>query len=449
MPTIEKAGSESQSRRRVPLGQLWRDSKAFRVIALLSMLAVISVIVIALFSPPLKYQLAEPPAFQITSEAYVDQLEALTTSHASRRNRVEHISNGENFYPAMLEAMRGAQHSIHLEAYIFDKGEVTDRMIDVVTERARAGVKVRLVLDAVGSMHTPRDYFDAFRQAGGRVELYHPLKWNTWIRTNNRTHRELVVIDGNTAFVGGAGVADHWYKPVEDSPRWRDSMFRIQGDAVRWIQGTFVENWLEASGELLSGDNYFVQQDGTGSATALVVNSSPSQGGSTHARILFQTLLASATKSIDITTPYFLPDESLRNELIRAVKERKARVRVLVPGDGIDHKLTRATSRQMYGDLLEAGVEVFEYSPSMIHAKILVVDDVWAIFGSTNFDNRSFGINDEINVAALDPHLAAALTSQFEQDLRQSHAITLENWRRRPLTERGLEWLGWLLERQQ
>ena len=210
------------------------------------------------------------------------------------------------------------------------------------------------------------------------------------------------------------------------------------------LQATFAENWLAASGELLVGEAYFPDIQCPNPATALVVNSTPTVGGSTRARVLFQLLLASARHSIDITTPYFLPDKSLMRELCGAI-ERGVKVRILVPGRKSDHLLTRSTSRGGYGPLLKAGAEVYEYQPSMMHAKILCIDPLWAVLGSTNFDNRSFGINDEVNLAIRDPAVALRLETDMADDLKKSRQISLDDWRRRPVTERATELLGWVI----
>jgi cardiolipin synthase len=219
-----------------------------------------------------------------------------------------------------------------------------------------------------------------------------------WPRANNRTHRELIVIDGQVAFIGGAGVADQWWPGIKKQAPWRDTMFKVTGDAVRFLQSSFIENWLESSGEILAGKKYFAAPKNTDGAVSMVVDSSPSQGGSSRARILFQTLVASAGKSLKITTPYFLPDRSLITELVRAIEERNVQLQILLPGRHSDHGMTRSSSRATYGDLLKAGAEIYEYQPAMIHAKTMIVDDLWCVVGSTNMDYRSFGWNDEVNL---------------------------------------------------
>jgi cardiolipin synthase len=425
------------------------DSTAFLVIAIIAIAVLGFLLFLALFEPGLAYKISAPETEPIESEDFLCVLEAITDSKIHRRGRVEVLTNGEVFYEAELEAIAAAEHSVNIEAYIFQKGELTKRFVDALTERARAGVKVRMVIDAIGSFATWESYFRELRAAGGRVCWYHPLKWRTLARFNNRTHREIIVVDGRIGFVGGAGFADHWYKRQGKNPRWRDTMFRVEGEMVASIQAGFIENWLEASGEILTGREYFPPNEVENRMEALVVDSSPSLGGSTRARILFQTLLASAQKSIHITTPYFLPDRSARAEMVRAVRERNVELKIIVPGKHSDHLLTRRSSRRLFGDLLKAGARIYEYEKAMIHTKSMIIDGMWSVVGSTNFDNRSFGLNDEINLAARDHELAARLAEDFATDLADSPEISYEEWRRRSIFERMHEWLGWVLERQQ
>lgn len=423
--------------------------EALRIIALIAILAFASLIIAGLFAPGLKYSLATVPRFSVDSPKFLDELEPLVNSKLTRNNSIEVLENGENFYAAELDAIQHAQHSIDIEAYIFHKGRVTNEVIDLLTERARAGVHVNVVIDSLGSFSTLKASFKKLKQAGGRVEWYHRLRLRNWFRGNNRTHREITVVDGSTAFVGGAGYADWWRYNSGDTPRWRDTMVRVRGDAVRGIQGTFLENWLETSGQILDGPDYFPPlPNDAGHATALVVTSTPSAGGSTRARVLYQIMFAAARKSIFINTPYFLPDGSMRAALADA-KKRGVDVKIVVPGKHADHALTRSSGRSAYGDLLKAGVEIYEYEPTMIHAKVAVIDGVWSIVGSTNLDYRSFGINDEVNFAVFNPEVAATLTHSFEGDVAQSRPITLNDWEKRGLIERGLEDIGWIVEHQQ
>jgi cardiolipin synthase len=427
------------------------ESLAFLAVQWIAILFLGLMLVLALFEPALPYTVTKIPSEPLDSAGFQRLLASLAGSHAHEGCKVEVLTNGEAFYEAELAAIRQAKHSVNLEAYIFGKGEVTRRFLEALTARARAGVKVNLVLDAIGAFLTGDAYFAPLRAAGGRVCFYHPIRWYTLPRINNRTHRELIVIDGRVGFVGGAGFADHWLLPHgrRKRPAWRDTMFRVEGRIVGDLQSVFAENWLESSGDLLTEAGYFPALEDHGDVEAMVVCSTPTTGRSARNRMVYQTLLASARETIEITTPYFLPDRSACAEMVRAIRERGVAVTILTPGQHSDHLLTRRSSRRLYGPLLKAGARIFEYEPTMIHAKVLVIDARWTVVGSTNFDNRSFGINDEVNLASFDEALAARLQEDFRNDLRHSRRITYRKWYRRPLTERAHELLGWLLERQQ
>lgn len=425
------------------------DSTAFLVIAIIAVAFLSFMLFLALFEPGLDYKITTRPEHPLDSGEFLHMLEALTDAQARERTSIEVLTNGDVYYETELEAIRAAESSINMEAYIFQKGRVAEKFVEALTERARAGVKVNLVFDAIGSFASWDSYFKELRAAGGRVSWYNGFRWYTLPRLNNRTHREIIVIDGKVGFIGGSGVADHWLYGDEKNPQWRDTMFRVKGDAVVSLQATFAENWLEASGEILMGEDYFPIYKVEDESHALVVNSSPGMGRSTRARMLFQTLLASAQKSIHITTPYFLPDKSARAELIRAVSERGVELKIITPGKKSDHLLTYSSGRRLFGDLLKAGARIYEYQPAMIHAKILIIDGIWSVVGTTNFDNRSFGLNDEVNLAARDQSLAERLEEDFAKDLSASREITYEEWNRRSIFERAHEILGWVLERQQ
>ena len=425
------------------------DVSAYDVLSIIAIAFLALMLILALFEPGLPYKINATESLPTASAAFQRVLAALADTQVHCTNRVEVLTDGPQFYEAELEAISRAAHSINIEAYIFQKGEIAQRFVTALAERARGGVRVNVVLDAIGSFATWRSFYRELLDASGRVCWYNPIRWYTLPRINNRTHRELIIIDGAVGFVGGAGIADHWYKGKHRHPRWRDTMFRLEGPGVTALQATFAENWLESSGELLTDPGYFPYCDVGGDTEAMIVNSSPTVGTSTRARMLFQALLASAQKSIHITTPYFLPDWSARAEMVRAMKARGVDLRIVTPGSHSDHLLTRTSSRRLYGKLLRNGARIFEYQPAMIHTKTMIVDGIWSVVGSTNFDNRSFGINDEVNLAACDERLAARLEEDFARDISDSREITYEAWRRRSLVERSQEWLGWLLERQQ
>jgi cardiolipin synthase A/B len=419
------------------------------VLGIVALVLVGSSLIGGLIGPTPKYELTDrnglPPN---DSERFLQVVEALSDAQVNRSGTLEVLTNGPSFYPAELEAIRNATQSVNIEAYIFQKGKIAEQYVTALTERARAGVRVNLVLDGFGSMGTTKRYLAPLLEAGGKAGWYNGPRWHRLMHMDNRTHREMMIVDGRIGFIGGAGIADQWYSGAKGNPRWRDSAVRIEGEAVCNLQATFAENWLAVSGEVLTGDRYFPSIKNEHPLVAMVVNSTPTVGGGTRARILFQLLLASARESISITTPYFLPDKSLMSELCRAV-EHGLRVRILVPGRKSDHMLTRSTSRAGYGELLKAGAEVYEYQPSMIHAKVLCVDNLWVVVGSTNFDNRSFGINDEVNLAIRDANVAMRFENDMAFDLEQSRRITLQEWNHRPVTERATELMGMVFERQQ
>ncbi len=426
----------------------FRRSKVLRIFAILALIFVASLFLITLFRPPLLYKV-QSPSVGLDTQEYARMVEGMTGSHLQGGSDLQVLTNGENFYAAELEAIQHAKQTVNIEAYIVEKGEVSKKFVDALAERARAGVEVKMVVDAAGSFSTRKGVFEPLLDAGGKVEWYHPLRWYNFDRINNRTHRELMVIDGQKAFMGGAGIADHWLKAEKpDQPRWRDTMVMVQGPAVESVQSTFIENWLESSGEVLSNPKYFPIIPAVGPSTVLVIDSSPTSGGSTRARVLFQELIASAQHTLYISTPYFLPDEPMRDELIRA-KERGVDVRIITPSKRSDHAVTRSSSRRLMGDLLKSGIQIFEYQPAMIHAKIMIVDDQWAAIGSTNLDARSFRLNDEVNLAAFAPQFAKRLTQDFQSDLQHSKELTYGQWKHRPVWERFTEAFGGLIQSQQ
>lgn len=419
------------------------------VLAAVAIAITLALFLLLLFEPGLPYRVT-PARSPLDSREFVNYLSAIVNARLFAPGRVDVLSSGSDIYAAELEAMRSAKRSIHLEVYLFLRGRVGDEVLEVLEERARAGVAVRIVVDRIGSLATPDRYFGRLRAAGGQVHWYQPVAWYTLKRFNNRTHRDLLIVDGQVAFVGGVGVADYWTVPDASGRPWRDTMLRVRDDLVKGLQTSFAENWLESAGEVLPEwefDQHEPQLAQQGTTFAMVVNSTPSAGRSTRARLLFQVLVASARRSIRICSPYFLPDRSLAAELERAVR-RGVEVAVITPGKWNNHPIARLASRRRYGELLRAGLRIHEYQPGMIHAKVFLVDGLWAVTGSTNFDNRSFGLNDEVNLAVLAPGLTRRLEEDFARDLQASARVTLEQWQRRPVGERLLAALGRVLDRQ-
>jgi cardiolipin synthase A/B len=402
-------------------------------------------VLVFLFTPGINYHLSHRTS--VHDEGFLYTIQSTCQAALHRGNQVTVFTNGPQFYPAMLEAIRCASRSINMECYIFQPGRIANQFIEALSERARAGVNVTIVVDAIGSLSLWGRPVSRLRKAGCRIESYQRLRWYSLARLNNRTHRELLVVDGRVAFSGGAGIADWWAYPHRRKRPWRDTMIRIEGPVVAALQGVAAENWLECCGEVLTGPEYFPDLEPAGDTTAFVVRSSPSDRATTS-RVTFQLLMEGADHDLHISTPYFLPDRALRRALVELARRRVA-VSVVVPGPGTDQKWVRLASRRMWGQLLEAGIRIHEYRGTMIHAKVLIVDGLWSVLGTTNIDNRSFEHNDEVNVALQDRGLASRLLEDFRKDVETSDEITLERWQRRPLWEKIAGPFIWILERQQ
>jgi len=413
--------------------------------ALIGLVFVVWLILVVFFTPRIDYHVTAP--LRPDSDDFLNVIQAICLAPIYRGNRVEVYTNGAQFYPAMRDAILAAEASVNLEAYILKPGEAADMLAAAMIERAAAGVEVRIVVDALGSSWPFNREIRRLVAGGCMVNVYQPPSWYRLHRLNNRTHRELMVVDGRVAFTGGAGVADWWLRPTRGKPGWRDTMIRIDGPIVAALQGVFAENWLECCGEIMTAPRHWPALTDAGPVEAMLVKSSPADRA-TVSRVMFQSLIEGAVSGIDISTPYFLPDEALRLALIRAAR-RGVRVRVVVPGPHTDQRWVRLASRRKFGTLIEGGVRIFEYRPAMTHVKALIVDGAWALAGTTNVDNRSFEHNDEINVAFRDAGVAARLRQDFEADLAASDEVTLDAWRRRPVFEKVVGPICWILERQQ
>jgi cardiolipin synthase len=404
------------------------------------------VVLVFLFAPGINYHLSRRTSIHDHNFLYTIQSTCQSALH--RGNAVAIYTNGPEFYPAMLAAIREARCSVNMECYIVQPGRIADQFIEALSDRARHGVNVTIVVDALGSFSLWGRPVRRLRDAGCRIESYQRIRWYSLARLNNRTHRELLVVDGRIAFAGGAGVADWWAFP-ESRARgtWRDTMARIEGPVVAALQGVAAENWLECCGEILTGPEYFPDLVPAGSTTAFVVKSSPSDRA-TASRVAFQLLMEGADEELCVSTPYFLPDRALRRALV-ALARRGVAISFVVPGRVTDQRWVRLASRRIWGELLAAGIRIHEYRGAMMHAKVLIADGVWAVLGTTNIDNRSFEHNDEVNVAMCDPAVAARLLDDFRRDVQNSDEVTYDAWRRRPLWEKAVGPFVWILERQQ
>jgi cardiolipin synthase len=361
---------------------------------------------------------------------------ALVGAALTRGNAYEVLTNGDRIFPAMLTAIDQARRRINFETYVYDSGEVANRFTDALERAARRGVRVTAVVDAVGASAMERSHVERLQHAGARVLTFNPTRWYTPENLNFRTHRKILVVDGEVAFTGGAGVADHWLGNAEDEHHWRDTHVKIRGPIVRLLEAAFYENALESTGPIRPElDDTPPTFDEHGAS--LVVRSSPS-GGSTDMKRLYLQAIASARQTIDLTSPYFVTDESTAWALEDAVR-RGVRIRILVEGDITDAMPVKYASREAYDTLLSLGIQIYEYRPTMMHTKSFVVDGVLSIFGSANFDNRSLELNDELNIAVWSRELGARFTSDFEQDLRSSERLELGTWRRRSLLQKSRE----------
>jgi cardiolipin synthase len=414
-------------------------------IAIVATLALV-ILVLNLSSSEKKIKHQIEPLYAVGDPQFLRSMGSLLGPAVRAGNRVGTLLNGDQIFPAMLEAIRGAKKTIAFETYIYWSGDVGQQFADALSERARAGVKVHVLLDWVGSGKAKKEYLDEMRNAGVEVEKYHPLRWYNLSRINNRTHRKLLVVDGRVGFTGGVGIADKWSGNAQDPEHWRDSHFQLEGPAVAQMQAAFMDNWMKTQSKVLHGGEYFPELEPAGSAYAQVFKSSPREG-SESVRLMYLLSIASARQRLLIANSYFVPDD-LAIEAFVAARKRGVDVEIIVPGTTIDSELTRKASRSRWGDLLGAGIEIYEYRPTMYHCKVMVVDDLWVSVGSTNFDNRSFRLNDEANLNVFDADFARRQSEVFENDKARSHRVTLEEWKHRPLWEKIVERLAGLLRSQ-
>ena len=387
---------------------------------------------------PIAYEL--PHGFTVSDPTFLPS--ALPGTALTLGNRLALLENGDAAFSAMLAAIASARRTVDFEAYIFWSGQVGSRFRDALSERASHGVAVRVLLDAVGSSagRLEASDVDAMRRAGCRVEFFHPVKpWMLWV-VNHRDHRRVLVADGTVGFTGGIGFADPWLGDAKSGAAWRDTQVRVEGPAVRSLQNAFQENWAETTGEALVGDGFFPALERIGSTAAAVVPSS-SLSAMSDVRRVYAIALAAAEREIWIANSYFVPDESAVDLLGAAVK-RGVDVRVIVPSDEHnDVPVTRAAARSALGALLERGVKIFEYQPAMFHPKTMVVDGILSTVGSANFDNRSFHLNEEINLVVYDTAFAALMRKRYAADQTRCRPYTMTDWTARPLRQRVTEWL--------
>ena len=375
---------------------------------------------------------------------FVRAAEALTGAPISEGNHAELFINGDKIFPAILETIRSAERTLNLETYVYWRGDITSDVAGAVCERARAGVRCNVILDALGSALMDRSQISEMQDAGVNVVRFRPVKPYTLRRLANRSHRRVLVVDGKVGMTGGVGIAEEWTGNAEDPDHWRDTHVRVQGPIVRGLQGAFAEHWLEATGEVLGGDDYLPHLDDVEGPDdddhdgRMQIVRSKSNVGDTNVEALYYLAIASASKSLDLTAAYFVPRPAFTRALADAAG-RGVDIRILVPGPHIDKPFVRVAGRDAYDELIAAGARIFEYQPTMLHAKSLVVDGVWSSVGTVNFDNRSFQLHDEITLCVWDSHFAGKLTEAFEDDLRRSDEIEPERWSGRGPRRRAAE----------
>jgi cardiolipin synthase A/B len=375
--------------------------------------------------------------YAIADEQFRRELGVLLGPPLVEGNRAQNLENGDEIFPSMLDAIRSAQQSITFESYIYWSGAIGREFAEALAARASAGVNVHVLVDWVGSQKMDEQLLDLMRGAGVQVERYHPLRWYHLTRMNNRTHRKLLVIDGTVGFTGGVGIADVWSGHAQDPNHWRDSHYKIEGPAVAQMQTAFTDNWIKSTGDVLQGERYFPALAPVGDSPAQVFTSSPS-GGADSMLLMYLMALSASTKTVDLAASYFVPDPLTRRVMLDALK-RGVKMRIIVPGQHIDTEVVRRASRANWGELLANGAKIYEYAPTMFHCKTLIADGLLVSVGSTNFDNRSFRLNDEANLNIYDREFAAEVTRVFESDLKRARLVTYQTWLQRPWHEKMVE----------
>jgi cardiolipin synthase len=401
------------------------------ILATVAATAAGALLALNVFTPERRLQRRVARLYSSDSPQFLRSMGVLLGPAILPGNRMEVLLNGDEIFPAMLDAIGAARKSITLATFIYWTSDIGRQFATALAEKAKSGVKVHVLLDWLGCEKIDDSYVEMIRKAGGEVEKFHPVRWHNLGRLNNRNHRKVLVVDGSRGFTGGVGIAEEWTGRAQDAAHWRDSHFMVQGPVVAQMQAVFLDSWMKATGRVLHGDDYFPELSPAGDAPAQMFSSSPSGGGESM-HLMYLLAITAAERSILLANAYFLPDELTVRTLVDAL-ERGVRVRIMTPGTHIDDAIVRRASRAGWGDLLRAGAEIYEYQLTMFHCKTMVVDDLMVSVGSTNFDPRSFRLNDEANLNVYDRAAAAALSAVFEDDLLRSRLVTYESWRTRPL----------------
>jgi cardiolipin synthase A/B len=370
--------------------------------------------------------------------SFLRAAEALTGAPVCYGNDAELLINGDEIFPAYLDSIRRAEETVNLLTYAYWRGDIAIEVADTLCEKASAGVECNVILDAVGAAKMDRKLVDKMRDSGVQVCFFRPPKPYAVKRLQHRTHRKLLIVDGTTGFTGGVGIAEEWTGDAQDPDHWRDSHVRVRGPVVRGLQGAFAENWLECTGDVLAGDRYLPYIEEVEDGGPIQVMRSSATIGDTNAEALVYLALAAAKRSIELTSAYFVPRPAFMEALVEAA-ERGVELRILVPGSHIDKEFVRTAGRAAYDMLIAAGIQIYEYCPTMLHAKTLMVDGIWSSVGSVNFDNRSFQLHDEVTLCVQSEEFAGKLHEAFERDLESSERIEPGAWADRSVAQRARE----------
>jgi cardiolipin synthase A/B len=424
--------------------RLLRTRKRKVLAAIAIVLALFVLVVWMRARPAFRHSFDKVPA--VADPQFARTLQALMGAPLAEGNDIRELANGDEIFPAMLEAIRGAKRTICFESYIYWSGETGAAFAEALAERARAGVKVHLLMDWMGSFRVEEESLEPMRAAGVDIAKYNPPGFWTLLDINNRTHRKLLIIDGKIGFTGGVGIADKWSGRGDSPEHWRDEHFRIEGPTVAQMQATFMDNWVELRADIHDDDAYFPELLPVGGLKAQLIHSAPN-GGSLKIRLMYGLFVGGARKTLRIANAYFVPEDAALDELVLAAR-RGVKVELIVPGEITDSQWIRRASRAKWGKLLEAGVEIYEFQPTMFHCKVMIVDDLWVSVGSTNFDNRSFRINDEANLNIEDEAFAGKQVLRFEEDKGKARRFTLEAWRARSTFDNAADSVAEVIDTQ-
>ena len=436
---MQSASSYSQMQRLKPLGKTVG-------IVLLAVFALIGVLSVTRGTPLRRvvYSVGKTPP-RLADSSFRDLIALLSGMRLREGNRVEQLLNGDGTYPRLWTDLRSAQHTIAIQNYYAKPGAVADTLAAILSERARAGVRVLLLLDAFGSQSLKESWADRLREAGVEVVVLRKLKWYSAHNASDRSHVRAYVIDGHIGYTGGFGIADYWLGAGASKDEWRETNVRFEGPAVRDLQAAFAAAWVEVTGELLVDRQFFPAPATAGTTVAALLYTAPTPGSTSAERFLALTI-AGAARTLYIANSYFVPDDDFRNLLVAAAT-RGVDVRVLTASHLNDVLITWYAGRARYEKLLRAGVRIYEYQPTMMHAKTIVADGVWGTIGAMNFDNRSLAFNNESNLVTWDRGFGALMDSTFANDLGKSREIALAEFEQRPWTARMVELSATLLSR--